>query len=79
MKIISDKIEDGWEADRLIKVLFEENDAELIKKLSKIFEITEAREVKLSSITEKIYDELHILAESLDVMGDLKGILLTSF
>ncbi len=58
----------------MIKILFEENDSELINKLSKIFEVTEAREIKLSNITEKIYNELHNLAESLDVMGDLPGI-----
>jgi hypothetical protein len=57
----------------MIELLFEQHDIELVNKLSKIFEKTEARETKLSNITEKIYKELHALAQSIDVMGTQKG------
>ena len=71
-----DQVEDGWEADRLLKILFEENDLILINKFSKIFGITEAREVKLSNVTENIYKQLHNLAESIDTSDSKKhGIL----
>ena len=52
----------------MIETLFEERDTELIKKLTKLLEVTETREMKLSNITEKIYKQLNDLAQSLDVM-----------